>query len=106
MRAAAVAPLIGLGLFGATLLAPPAPAVARLWKPTPEQLAAEYVSLTHIKGTDGRVIINWMASTVIPSPALTLPRAVSQADSTTISALKSSFMISHASRSPSSFEFP
>ena len=46
------------------------PAMARLWKPTPDQLAADYVSITHNKGTEGRVLVSWMASPVIPSPAL------------------------------------
>ena len=46
------------------------PAMARLWKPTPDQLAADYVTITHNKGTEGRVIVSWMASAVIPSPAL------------------------------------
>ena len=68
MRVPVFAPLIGLGLIAAALLAPAAQ--ARLWKPTPEQLGADYVSLVHIKGTDGRVAINWLASSVIPSPAL------------------------------------
>lgn len=46
------------------------PAMARLWKPTPDQVAADYVSITHNKGTEGRVLLSWMASPVIPSPAL------------------------------------
>ena len=46
------------------------PAMARLWKPTPDQLAADYVSITHNKGTEGRVLLSWMASPVITSPAL------------------------------------
>src|SRR5689334_9137808 len=46
------------------------PAMARLWKPTPDQLAADYVTITHNKGTEGRVILSWMASPVISSPAL------------------------------------
>ena len=46
------------------------PAMARLWKPTPDQLAADYVTITHNKGTEGRVIMSWMASPVISSPAL------------------------------------
>jgi len=41
-----------------------------------------------------------------PSPAPTRPRAVSHADSTIISALRSRFIISHASKSPSSFVLP
>jgi len=46
------------------------PAMARLWKPTPDQLAADYVTINHNKGTEGRVVVSWMASSVIPSPAL------------------------------------
>ena len=46
------------------------PATARLWKPSPDQLAADYVTITHNKGTEGRVIVTWMASPVIPSPAM------------------------------------
>ena len=46
------------------------PATARLWKPTPDQLAADYVIITHNKGAEGRVVVSWMASSVIPSPAL------------------------------------
>jgi hypothetical protein len=70
MRAPVVTVFLGLGLITATLLAPAAPAMARLWKPTPEQLAADYVSIVHIKGTDGRVAVNWLAAPVIPSPGL------------------------------------
>ena len=70
MRAPLVTRLPCLGLVAAFLLVSAAPAMARLWKPTPEQIGADYVSLIHIKGTEGRVMINWMASSVIPSPAL------------------------------------
>ena len=52
----------------ATLLA--TPATARLWKPTPEQVTADYVTITHNKGTEGRVILGWMTSLVVPSVAL------------------------------------
>jgi hypothetical protein len=61
MRASAVA---------LALLVMAAPATARLWKPTPDQLAADYVTITHNKGTEGRVVLGWMASPVIPSPAM------------------------------------
>ena len=47
-----------------------APAQARLWKPTPDQLTADYVSITHNKGAEGRVILGWLTSQVVPSPAL------------------------------------
>ena len=46
------------------------PATARLWKPTPEQVTADYVTITHNKGTEGRVILGWMTSLVVPSVAL------------------------------------
>jgi hypothetical protein len=70
MRAPIVTPLLGLGLVAVLGLTPAAPVMARLWKPTPEQIAADYVSIMHVKGTEGRVAINWLASAVIPSPAL------------------------------------
>jgi len=47
-----------------------APATARLWKPTPDQLAADYVTIIHNKGAEGRVMLGWMASPVVPSPTL------------------------------------
>ena len=46
------------------------PAAARLWKPTPEQLAQDYVTINHNKGADGRVVIAWMASPLLPSPVV------------------------------------
>jgi len=61
MRASAVA---------LALLVMAAPATARFWKPTPDQLAADYVTITHNKGADGRVILSWMASPMVSSPAL------------------------------------
>ena len=51
------------------LLAAPS-AQARLWKPTPLQLAAEYATIIHVKGAEGRVIISWAASPVANSPTL------------------------------------
>ena len=36
---------------------------ARIWKPTPLQEAQDYATITHIKGSDGRVVLNWFAST-------------------------------------------
>ena len=46
------------------------PASARLWKPTPDQLALEYVSVNHNKGADGRVILGWMASPLVAAPTI------------------------------------
>ena len=39
------------------------PANARLWNPTPQQLAQDYSTITHNKGgTAGRVVIQWIAA--------------------------------------------
>ena len=46
------------------------PAGARLGKPTPEQVTADYVTVTHNKGTEGRVILGWMTSLMVPSVAM------------------------------------
>jgi len=46
------------------------PANARLWKPTPEQVTADYVTITHNKGAEGRVILGWMTSQMVPAVAL------------------------------------
>jgi hypothetical protein len=43
---------------------------ARLWKPTPEQLALDYATINHNKGAEGRVLLGWMASPVVPSPTV------------------------------------
>jgi hypothetical protein len=55
-------------LLAAALLA--TPATARLWKPTPQQLIADYVTINHNKGAEGRVLLGWMASPVVAAPAL------------------------------------
>lgn len=52
------------------LLAIAMPASARLWKPTPDQLAQDYLTITHNKGAEGRVVVSWTASSIIPSPIL------------------------------------
>jgi hypothetical protein len=57
-----------ISAFLAVLLA--TPASARLWKPTPEQVTADYVTITHNKGTEGRVILGWMTSMIVPAVAL------------------------------------
>jgi hypothetical protein len=41
-----------------------------LWKPTPLQLAQDYTLVTHNKGDDGRVTVQWMASPTVTSPTL------------------------------------
>jgi len=46
------------------------PANARLWKPTPEQLAADYVTINHNKGAEGRVLLAWMASPLVAAPTM------------------------------------
>ena len=56
---------LGLVLLGVAM-----PASARLWNPTPDQLAQDYVTINHNKGADGRVVIAWMASPLLPSPVL------------------------------------
>jgi len=46
------------------------PAAARLWNPTPQQLIADYITITHIKGTEERVLLGWLASPVVAAPTL------------------------------------
>ena len=46
------------------------PATARLWKPTPEQVTSDYTTISHNKGTEGRVVLSWMTSLMAPGPAL------------------------------------
>jgi hypothetical protein len=70
MQVRGFAKIVGLGILVLASLVPSGPSAARLWKPTPEQLATDYVSLNHIKGTEGRVAISWLSSQVFPSPAL------------------------------------
>jgi hypothetical protein len=57
-------------VLGLVLAAVLSPASARLWKPTPAQLALDYVTITHNKGTDGRVVVGWMASPTMTSPTM------------------------------------
>lgn len=59
MRALVIVPLV---------LALALPASARLWKPTPQQQVADYLSITHNKG-DGSVVIVWMASSLVVGTA-------------------------------------
>ena len=44
------------------------PAAARLWKPTPQQAAIDYTVISHNKGADGRVIVQWVATTAMTVP--------------------------------------
>jgi hypothetical protein len=50
--------------FVLLLFAMAAPASARLWKPTPQQQVADYLSITHNK-SDGRVDIVWLAAPMV-----------------------------------------
>lgn len=50
------------------MLAALSPASARLWKPTPQQQIADYLSITHNKG-DGNVVVVWMASPLVAPAA-------------------------------------
>lgn len=45
-----------------------APASARLWKPTLQQQAVDYLTITHNKG-DGNVVLVWMASPLVAGAA-------------------------------------
>ncbi|MBA2589455.1 MAG: hypothetical protein H0U98_12615 [Alphaproteobacteria bacterium] len=56
--------------WGLALLVLAAPAAARLWKPTPPQVAMDYATISHIKGTEGRVIVTWMAAPLVPAPTM------------------------------------
>src|SRR4051812_8462302 len=63
---------IAVGLSVLSLLIS-APASARLWNPTPQQLAQEYSSIAHNKGgTAGRVVIQWIASPAFTGNVQTL----------------------------------
>lgn len=57
-------------IFGLALVVAAAPAAARLWKPTPAQVAADYATINHNKGTEGRVIVSWMASPLMTVPTM------------------------------------
>ena len=57
-------------VLGLILVAGLTPAWARLWKPTPAQLALDYVTINHNKGADGHVVIGWMASPTMSSPTM------------------------------------
>ncbi|MDB5734207.1 MAG: hypothetical protein JWN16_844 [Alphaproteobacteria bacterium] len=46
------------------------PAAARLWKPTPQQQAQDYTVINHNKGNDGRVVMQWLASTTNSSAVM------------------------------------
>src|SRR5690349_2615381 len=59
MRALVIVPL---------LLALAVPVSARMWKPTPQQQIADYLSISHNKG-DGGVVMVWMASPLVTGAA-------------------------------------
>ena len=64
----------GIGMrayaLGLALIVMAAPADARMWKPTPQQIALDYTIINHNKGADGRVILQWLASSSISAPIL------------------------------------
>jgi hypothetical protein len=51
------------------LLATAAPASARLWKPTLQQQAVDYLTITHNRGSD-TVVMVWMASPLVAAPTI------------------------------------
>jgi hypothetical protein len=57
-------------VLGLILAAGLTPASARLWKPTPTQLALDYLTINHNKGAEGRVVLGWMASPTMSSPTM------------------------------------
>jgi hypothetical protein len=57
-------------IFGLALVAAAAPAAARLWKPTPAQVAMDYATINHNKGPEGRVIVSWLASPLMTAPTM------------------------------------
>ena len=57
-------------VLGLILAAGLTPASARLWKPTPAQLALDYLTINHNKGADGHVVVGWMASPTMTSPTM------------------------------------
>ena len=56
--------------FGVALLAAAAPAGARLWKPTPVQMAQDYATISHNKGAEGRVVVSWVAASLMTAPTM------------------------------------
>jgi hypothetical protein len=59
--------VVALGLAALTLAAP---ASARLWKPTPQEVTQDYTIINHNKGPEGRVVVSWMASALLPAPTM------------------------------------
>ena len=57
-------------ILGLILAAGLTPASARLWKPTPAQLALDYLTINHNKGAEGHVVVGWMASPTMTSPTM------------------------------------
>ena len=45
-------------------------AEARLWKPTPLQIAQDYSVIIHNRSPDGVVVVQWMAPTTITAPIM------------------------------------
>lgn len=55
---------------GLAVLAMAAPAMARMWKPSPAQIASDYTLINHNKGADGRVTLQWLAPTTMATPVM------------------------------------
>ena len=56
--------------FVLLLLAMAVPASARLWKPTPQQQIADYLSITHNKLSGDNVVVSWWASPLVTAPTM------------------------------------
>jgi hypothetical protein len=65
MRVAVTGLVAGLAVLAAAL-----PSQARLWKPTPAQLAGDYTTISHNKGEGGRVMISWVAAPIMTGAIL------------------------------------
>src|ERR1051325_11154003 len=61
--------LFSLLAFAPLLLGIALPATAPLWKPTPQQQVADYLTITHNMASES-VLIAWMASPLVPAPAV------------------------------------
>jgi len=62
--------LVSFLAFALLLLAMAVPASARLWKPTPQQQIADYLSITHSRPAGDAVVISWWASPLVAAPTM------------------------------------
>jgi hypothetical protein len=56
--------------WSVAVLALAMPAAARTWKPTPQQNVIDYTVISHNKGPEGRVIVQWMSSAGMSTPTM------------------------------------